>query len=57
MLRLVSLFNEPPRGFMQMVPDYQKQVTFDASKLAALIGKPSVTGYEEAIRETLSALR
>ncbi|MGB8435398.1 MAG: NAD(P)H-binding protein [Burkholderiales bacterium] len=57
MLRLVSLFNRPLRGFMQMVPDYQKPITFDASKLAALIGKPSVTGYEEAIRQTLSAQR
>jgi nucleoside-diphosphate-sugar epimerase len=57
MLRLVSLFNKPLRGFMQMVPDYQKPITFDASKLTALIGKPSVTGYEEAIRQTLSARR
>jgi len=53
MLRLVSLFNEPLRGFMQMVPDYLKPITYDAAKLAGLIGKPSVTGYEEAIRQTL----
>jgi len=56
MLRLVSLFNTPLRGFMQMVPDYQKPITFDASKLAALIGKPSMTGYEAAIRQTLAGL-
>jgi nucleoside-diphosphate-sugar epimerase len=55
-LRLVSLFNAPLRGFMQMVPEYQKPITFDASKLAALIGKPSVTGYEDAIRQTLDWL-
>ena len=55
-LRLVSIFNEPLRGFMQMVPDYQKPITYDASKLAALIGKPSVTGYEDAIRQTLEWL-
>jgi nucleoside-diphosphate-sugar epimerase len=55
-LRLVSLFNAPLRGFMQMVPEYQKPITFDAAKLAALIGKPSVTGYEDAIRQTLDWL-
>jgi len=57
MLRLVSLFNKPLREFMQMVPDYQKPITFDASKLAALIGESSVTGYEEGIRQTLASLR
>jgi nucleoside-diphosphate-sugar epimerase len=55
-LRLVSLFNAPLRGFMQMVPEYLKPITFDASKLARLIGKPSVTGYEDAIRQTLDWL-
>ncbi|MCG6875755.1 MAG: NAD(P)H-binding protein [Betaproteobacteria bacterium] len=56
MLRLVSLFNKSLRGFMQMVPDYQKPITYDAAKLSALIGKPFVTGYEEAIRQTLAWL-
>jgi nucleoside-diphosphate-sugar epimerase len=55
-LRLVSVFNAPLRGFMQMVPEYQKPITFDASKLVALIGKPPVTGYEDAIRQTLDWL-
>lgn len=54
MLRVVSLFNKPLRGFMQMVPDYQKPITYDAAKLSALIGKPSVTGYEAAIGQTLA---
>ena len=54
MLRLVSLFNRTLRGFMQMVPDYQKPITYDAAKLSALIGKPSVTGYEAAIGQTLA---
>jgi hypothetical protein len=53
---LVSLFNAPLRGFMQMVPEYLKPITFDASKLAQLIGKPSVTGYEDANRQTLDWL-
>jgi len=56
MLRVVSLFNEPLRGFMQMVPDYLKPITYDAAKLSALIGRPSVTRYEEAIRQTLDWL-
>ncbi len=56
MLRLVSLFNAPLRGFMQMVPEYLKPITYDASKLAALIGPPRVTGYPDAIRQTLSVL-
>lgn len=54
MLRLVSLFNKPLRGFMQMVPDYLKPITYDAANLSALIGKPSVTGYEAAIGQTLA---
>ncbi len=54
MLRLVSVFNRTLRGFMQMVPDYRKPITYDAAKLSALIGKPSVTGYEAAIGQTLA---
>jgi nucleoside-diphosphate-sugar epimerase len=57
LLRIVSLFNEPLRGFMQMVPEYQKPITYDASKLAALIGKPPATSYVAAIRRTLDSLR
>jgi len=56
LLRLVSLFNPALRGFMQMVPDYLKPITYDASKLARLIGRPAVTSYDDAIRQTLGWL-
>lgn len=56
MLRMVSLFNKPLRGFMQMVPEYLKPIRYDASKLENLIGKPATTGYEEGIRQTLEWL-
>ena len=56
LLRVVSLFNASLRGFMPMVPEYLKPITFDASKLAALVGKPTITPYEEAIRQTLGWL-
>ena len=53
MLRLVALFNKELRGFLQVAPDYMKQVAYDAGKLAGLIGPPAMTGYATGIKETL----
>ena len=52
-LRLVSLFNRPLRGFLQVVPDYLKPISYDAGKLEGLLGAQPQTPYEEGIRQTL----
>jgi nucleoside-diphosphate-sugar epimerase len=53
MLRIVSLFNSDLRAFMPMVPEYAKPITYDGSKLEALLGPTERTSYADAIRETL----
>lgn len=55
-LRLVSVFNKTLRGFMPMVPEYMKPITFDATKLEGLIGKPAMTSYHDSIAKTLAWL-
>ncbi|GMR24510.1 MAG: NAD-dependent epimerase/dehydratase family protein [Acidobacteriota bacterium] len=56
-LRIVSLFDKNLRSFMPMVPHYAKTITYDASKLHALIGTPKMTSYADGIQETLDSLR
>jgi nucleoside-diphosphate-sugar epimerase len=53
MLRLVSLFSKDLRGLMQVAPDYIKPISYDAGKLASLIGKQNMTDYETGIGRTL----
>ncbi|MGD8328852.1 MAG: NAD(P)H-binding protein [Acidobacteriota bacterium] len=53
LLRIVSLFNGDLRAFMPMVPEYAKPISYDGSKLEALIGQTARTSYPDAIRETL----
>ncbi len=55
-LRLVALFNKDLRGLLQVVPDYLKPVSYDASKLTALLGPQSMTSYEDGIAATLDWL-
>ncbi len=57
MLWIVSRFNKELRSFMQMVPEYLKPISYDASKLEALIGKPHITSYEDGFRATIKWLR
>lgn len=52
-LGIVSLFNNRLRGFMQMVPEYLKPITYDGSKLESLIGTPVMTSYDDGIAKTL----
>lgn len=52
-LRIVSLFNSDLRTFMPMVPEYAKPITYDGSKLEALIGPTERTPYPDAVAETL----
>ena len=54
--QLISLFNNDLRGFMQMVPEYLKPVSYDATRLEGLIGKPTLTSYETGIPATLDWL-
>lgn len=56
LLRTISLFNRTLRGFMQVAPEYVKPITYDATKLEGLIGKPAVTRYDEGIAKTLAWL-
>lgn len=53
LLRIVGLFNKALRGFLQMVPEYVKPISYDASKLEGLLGAQARTSYEEGIRQTL----
>ena len=57
LLRIVSLFDKNLRSFMPMVPHYAMTITYDASKLHALIGTTKMTPYRGGIRETLDSLR
>jgi nucleoside-diphosphate-sugar epimerase len=55
-LRIVALFNADLRSFLPMVPHYVTPLSFDAGKLRALLGPPSVTPYEQGIPKTLDWL-
>lgn len=57
LLRLLSLFKADLRGFMQMVPEYVKPLSFDGSKLERLLGPAARTPYEDALRATIAAIR
>jgi len=57
LLRLLSVFKSDLRGFMQMVPEYVKPLSFDGSKLERLLGPTPRTSYEEALGETVAAAR
>jgi nucleoside-diphosphate-sugar epimerase len=53
LLRLVSLFNKDLRGFMQIVPNYMKPVSYNAKKLEDLLGPQQMTSYEAGVAQTL----
>jgi nucleoside-diphosphate-sugar epimerase len=53
MLRLISLFNKDLRGLLQVAPNYMKPVTYDARKLAGLLGRQAMTPYDAGIARTL----
>lgn len=54
MLRLIGLFAKPLRQFMPMVPYYMQPISYDGTKLKALIGPVEMTTYAEGIRHTLN---
>jgi len=56
-LRVLSWFNEPLRGLMQIVPEYVKPIGYETVKIKRLLGPQHVTSYEDGIRATLEWLR
>jgi nucleoside-diphosphate-sugar epimerase len=56
MLRMVSLFNQDLRGFLQVAPNYMRPVRYDARKLEGLLGPPAMTSYEDGIARTLASI-
>lgn len=57
LLRILGLFKKDLRGFMQVVPEYVKPISFDGAKLARLLGPTARTPYEDALRLTLASIR
>ena len=53
-LRLVSLINKDLRGFLQVAPNYMKQVRYDAGKLQGLLGLVKMTSYDMGFGRTLA---
>lgn len=53
MLRIISLFNKDLRGFMQLVPDYVKPISYDGSKVEGLLGRQRRTDYRAALAATV----
>jgi nucleoside-diphosphate-sugar epimerase len=53
LLRLISLFNKDLRGFMQIVPNYMKPVSYNATKLEGLLGPQQMTSYDAGLAETM----
>jgi nucleoside-diphosphate-sugar epimerase len=56
LLRVIGLFNEELRLFLQMVPSYVQPLSFDAGKLKRLLGPLETTPYERGVGETLDSL-
>lgn len=57
LLRILSMFKKDLRGFMQVVPEYVKPISFDGAKLERLIGHMARTTYEDALRATIASMR
>jgi len=57
LLRVLSFFNKDLRGFMQVVPEYVKPISFDDAKLDRLLGRMARTPYEDALRATIASIQ
>lgn len=57
LLRILSMFKKDLRGFMQIVPEYVKPISFDGSKLERLLGPMARTTYEDALRATIASMQ
>jgi nucleoside-diphosphate-sugar epimerase len=57
LMRIASLLKREARDFLPMVPHYLHAISYDASKLARLLGPLPMTPYDKAIPATLDWLR
>ncbi|HEX6297879.1 MAG TPA: NAD-dependent epimerase/dehydratase family protein [Burkholderiales bacterium] len=57
LLRILGFFNKDLRGFMQVVPDYVKPISFDDANLDRLLGRMARTPYEIALRATIASMQ
>jgi nucleoside-diphosphate-sugar epimerase len=57
LLRIVGIFDKDLRGFLQVVPEYVKPISFDGSRIDRLVGQRARTPYEEALRATIASIR
>ena len=57
LLRILSMFKKDLRGFMQVVPEYVKPISFDGAKLERQIGPMARTTYEDALRATIASMQ
>jgi nucleoside-diphosphate-sugar epimerase len=57
LLRILSFFKKDLRGFMQVVPEYVKPISFDGAKLNRLLGHTARTPYEDALRATITSIQ
>ena len=57
LLRILGFFNEDLRGFMQVVPEYVKPISFDGSKLTRLLSDTARRSYEDALRATIASIK
>ena len=57
LLRILGFFNKDLRGFMQVVPEYVKPISFEGDKLDRLLGHTARTSYEDALRATVKSIQ
>jgi nucleoside-diphosphate-sugar epimerase len=57
LLKGVALFRKDLRGFLPMLPEYAKPLSFDGAKLERLLGRTPRTSYEDALRSTIASLK
>jgi nucleoside-diphosphate-sugar epimerase len=57
LLRVLGILNRDLRGFMQVVPEYVKPISFDGARLDRLLGRMARTPYEIALRATIASIQ
>jgi nucleoside-diphosphate-sugar epimerase len=57
LLRLLGTFSPELRDFLPLAPHYARPLRYDGSKLRTLLGETTRTPHDQAIAETLEAVR
>ena len=57
LLRIIGIVKKDLRGFLQVVPDYVKPISFDGAKLDRLLGPMERTPYQDALRATIDSIQ